>query len=256
MTRWRSVTSDCKQPFNQHLQRDRRADPYEHLRNLASDRQRHVIVAEALRESRHQRVAISRQPLGRIGGEFGSSQRIEQRGHDLFAHDDRRRRNRLPRDRIPRIRNQPDEQIGEQTGHERQDARGLQPIRNPLLPLGVRHRLEQHARGIEILRRPRRGEKRRHSGADGEVLDVAKLLELPKRIDTHFAGHVQQRFGPDPQIGIAQHVDRLAADRRVSRRAQHRQRAAPDVGFRDATAAAAPDVSSPSMPCASSQSSA
>ena len=73
--------------------------------------------------------------------------------------------------------------------------------RTPAGPFTAYHRLEQRARGVEILRRSWRGEKRRHAGADREVFEVAKLLDLGQRIDAHLPRQVEERLGANAEVG-------------------------------------------------------
>ena len=180
-----------QQAFNQHFEGNRRPDPHEDLRNLATDGHRRMLVTKTIGEARHQRVPISSQPLRGIRGQFRPCERGQQRGDHFVAHDDRGRLNRLARDRFVGISNQQDQEIGEDSGHERQHACRLQSIADAILIAGSSHRLEQQARRFEVLRRTRRGEEGCHPRADGEIFDVTQFFELANRVDAHLSRHVQ-----------------------------------------------------------------
>ena len=75
-------------------------------------------------------------------------------------------------------------------------ARSRRPSGPPLRAM----RFDHEPRRVEVLRRARRGKKRRDAGPDREVLEVPELLDLAQRVDAGLAGQIQQRLGANADI--------------------------------------------------------
>ena len=143
--------------------------------------------------------------------ELGAVERREQRLDELVAGDRRRRADRFARDLIVLVANQRGEQIEKRVGHERDQARRLRAFARAIRTRRAHHGLEERPGRVEVLRGPGRGQKRRHPGADREILEIAQLLDLRQRIDVHLPRQIEERLGANPEVGVLEHLDGAGA---------------------------------------------
>ena len=185
-----------------------RTDAHEDARQLVPDILRRPLVVHPPFDFRNDLVAVSRQRARRLVDELGPIERRHERIHELVFGSDGRRSDGLPRDLLVSVADERREQIGERAGHEGHQARRFRPLSRAVGSRHADHGLEEPSRGIQVLRRTRRRQKRSHPGADREVLEVAELLNLRERIDAHLARQVQERFRPNAEVGILEQFDR------------------------------------------------
>ncbi len=236
-----------QQAADEGLLRLGRADANQHGRQLAARIDRRILVAQTPFDLGHQRVAVRRQRGRHVVGQLIAPEDVEQRFDQLVAGHRARRSNRLACHGLVGILNQASEHVEEGVGDEGNQPRRLGPLARAGFARRRHHRVDQRARGLEVLRRPRRRQERRHPGTDREVLEIAELLNLCQRIDAHLPRQVEERFGADTKIGILAAARRSVGDLAIAGRSQQRERAAPDVGLgirQQHAAAMAPSSSS------------
>ena len=220
---------------DQHLFGLDGADAHQDRGQLAPHVERHAIVVYPARELPNDDVAEPREGLGGIVVDLRpadrSDQRVDQRLVRIVADHGASGLDRLPHDIQVGVREQGRQHLLESRGNERDQPGGFGALAAALAASSVRHRRQNRARGIEILRGSWRGEERRHPRSYREVGEVSELLDLRERIDALLPREVQQRFCPHRQVGIPEERHGVCGDLPVAGSRQEGQCALPNVGL-------------------------
>ena len=178
-----------EQTRDQRLLRFRTADPQQHRRQLTPHFDGTSSDRNACDNGVTTAIAKPGQRVGGILGQLRAAERDHQRQGELLAAHPVRGTHRLAGHLEVLVGNQRRQQIEQECRvvHRSDEPRRLGAVAPPLDAGGPGHGLDHEPRGIEILRPPRGGEKRGRSRADGEVLEIAQLLNLPQRIDARLA---------------------------------------------------------------------
>ena len=104
-------------------------------------------------------------------------------------------------------------------------------VRRPRAPSSADHRLEERLRRLEALL-AQAGEHRHHRRADREVGEVAEVPQPRERVHVGVAREVEERLGPDLEVGIVQQRLHPRQDRPVARLVQDPEGATAHLGVR------------------------